>query len=104
MAFDPERFVHDELGALSNFIERVAGRTSDVLRSEAAELLELSAKIAAARLAGQDTSVAENALRASVANLKAFASMEVAYSILGYLEGLLTRSAGAAGAILFPVT
>ena len=97
--FNPKTFVSDEKAIIDELLARL-GSQADEVKHHANQVLEIAAKIAAARLENKDTLVAQVSLKASVCNLQAYGSMTLAHAVISYIEGALIRVAKAAGAIL----
>lgn len=97
--FDPQVFFAEERAILEELLRRLKA-DSETARILAAHTLELAAQVAAARIRGEDTTVAERAIKASIRNLRAIVSLKVANAMIGYIEGALIRVAQVAGGIL----
>ena len=99
MTFDAEAFVKEEQNHLSILLDRLE-QVSIETRQFAAEALTLAAAIAADKLEGKSTDVAEDALKAVKANILAAARIQTAHVVFGYIEGAIIRVAATVGRIL----
>lgn len=86
-------WIEREKAALGELLGKFDEDSED-LRKFAAEALSLSADIAVAELRGEDTEVAQKAMRSIVLNLKAIGSARVAYTVVGHIEDVLGRIVG----------
>jgi len=99
---DPQAFVEEESRVLAELLDRWKVEAEDI-RVLSAKILELAAATAAKKLAGGDTTIEEQAIKASLANLRAIALLEISTAVISYIEGALIRVAKAAGAILLSI-
>ena len=98
--FDPKAFVREEKKVIEELLSRFYVETAEDVKAKTFEALELAAGIAAAKLAGDDTTVAVRALLGAKSNLFSLCATRTAMALLGYMEGALYRAAKVAAILL----
>lgn len=99
MSNEIKDFIEGEKAAL-NAVLHGLGAGSEEMRAHAASALDLSAAILAAKLQGQDTTIAEASLTAVRSNLVSASSSMVAQAVSTSISGILIRVATIAGKVL----
>ena len=96
---EAEQFIESRKAALAALLTSL-GDDSVETREEAAKILDISAKILAGRLKGEDVSFSEQALKALKSNLKSIASADVQRTTLAFVEDSLIQLATTVGRII----